>query len=187
MKKELVYITGNAGKVAQVKRDLNFPFEHQKVDVPEIQSVELLEIVEYKAKAAFEKIRKPVLVDDVSLRLNALHRLPGPFIRFFVEEIGAAGICKLLEGYQDRSSVGEVAFAFYDGKLLKTFYAQLPGSTPDQPRGQGGFGWDAVFVPQGSTKTYAEMDDEERSRLYVRRLPMQEIKVFLEEYLGTEC
>lgn len=186
MDNNLVYITGNAGKAAQVSRDLNFPFDHQNVDILEIQSLDLMEVVEHKARAAYEVIKKPVLVDDIALSFNALKRLPGTLIRHFIDEIGNEGLCKILDGFSDRTSTASVAFAFFDGKLLKTFYAELKGETPDETRGAGGFGWDPIFIPEGHTKTYAEMDEGERNRLYVRHRPMKEIEEFLKDYFKND-
>lgn len=185
MTQEIFYITGNMGKLAQVQRDLNFPFTHKSVEVHEIQSLNLLEVVEAKAKEAFAKIGKPVLVDDVALSFAALGKLPGPLVRHFIDEIGNKGICKLIVNEKNRGALAEVTFAFYDGKALKTFHAKLEGTVPDQPRGTGGYGWDPIFIPKGYTQTYAEMEDSERNRLYVRQIPMKDIGLFLHNYIDV--
>src|SRR5688572_11256576 len=94
----LTFITGNPAKAEQLRRHLEYPVEHQKLDLHEIQSLDLREIVEHKAKDAFRQVGKPVLVEDTSLIFHALGRLPGPLIRWFLEELGNPGLCKLLDG-----------------------------------------------------------------------------------------
>ena len=83
----ITFITGNQKKADYLARYLGFPIEHIKLDLDEIQSLELQEIVEHKVKQAYAKIKKPVIVEDASLEFTALGRLPGPFIKFFFEEM----------------------------------------------------------------------------------------------------
>lgn len=92
----ITFITGNQKKADYLARYLGFPIEHIKLDLDEIQSLDLDEIVEHKVKQAYEKIKKPVLVEDASLEFMALGRLPGPFIKFFIEEMGLDKLCTLL-------------------------------------------------------------------------------------------
>lgn len=83
----ITFITGNQKKADYLARYLGFPIEHIKLDLDEIQSLELKEIVEHKVKKAYAKIKKPVIVEDASLEFTSLGRLPGPFIKFFIEEM----------------------------------------------------------------------------------------------------
>jgi inosine triphosphate pyrophosphatase len=83
----ITFITGNQKKADYLARYLGFRIEHIKLDLEEIQSMELQEIVEHKVKQAYEKIKKPVIVEDASLEFTALGKLPGPFIKFFIEEM----------------------------------------------------------------------------------------------------
>lgn len=76
MLQKITFITGNAKKAEYLEKYLGFPVAHEKLDLDEIQSLDLREIVEHKAKQAYEKIGSPVLVEDVSLEFTALGRLP---------------------------------------------------------------------------------------------------------------
>lgn len=62
-----VFITGNADKAAYLARYLGVELDHQKIDLDEIQSTSLEEIVEHKVRQAYDRIGKPVLVEDVAL------------------------------------------------------------------------------------------------------------------------
>jgi len=90
----LTFITGNTAKAEQLARHLEYPVTHQKLDLPEIQSLDLKEIVEHKAKEAYKQIKKPVLVEDTSLTFSVLGKLPGPLIKWFLTELDNAGLCR---------------------------------------------------------------------------------------------
>jgi len=100
--KQLIFITSNASKAKQLSWHLGVEVLHQSIVLAEIQSLDLNEVVEYKAREAFKIIKKPVLVEDTSLIFNALGKLPGPLIKWFLQELDNVGLCKLLNGYEDR-------------------------------------------------------------------------------------
>lgn len=97
MKQMVTFITGNAKKAEYLEKYLGFPVAHEKIDLDEIQSLDLYNIVEHKVREAYKKIGKPVLVEDASLEFVELGRLPGTFIRFFLEEMSEEKICQLLD------------------------------------------------------------------------------------------
>jgi inosine triphosphate pyrophosphatase len=83
----VTFITGNQKKADYLAKYLGFPIEHIRLDLDEIQSLSLREIVEHKVRQAYAKVGKPVIVDDVSLTFAELGKLPGPFIKFFEQEL----------------------------------------------------------------------------------------------------
>src|SRR5262249_20796025 len=95
---KVTFITGNQGKADYLARYLGHPVDHQKVDVDELQSMDLKVIVEHKVRQAYNIVKSPVLVEDVSLEFKALGGLPGPFIKFFEHSMNYQEICDLLEG-----------------------------------------------------------------------------------------
>jgi non-canonical purine NTP pyrophosphatase (RdgB/HAM1 family) len=180
MNKLPIYVTGNLDKLKELKKYLNIDLEHQKLDLDEIQSLNLAEVVEHKAKSAYAIIGKPVLVEDTSLTFNALGKLPGPLIKWFLNELGNKGLCSLLDNYTDRSAIASVMFALYDGSDLQTFYGEKAGSIAQSPRGEKSFGWNPTFIPQGHTKTWGEMNDEEKSASSIRKIALTQLKKHLE-------
>jgi len=181
MERQLTFITGNAAKAEQLGRHLDHPVAHKKLDLAEIQSLDLHEIIEHKTKEAYKQIGGVVLVEDTSLTFKALGRLPGPLIKWFLTELDNAGLCKLLNGYEDRSAVAEVCFGLYDGKELRMFEGEARGSVAPIPRGERGFGWDPVFIPEGHTKTWGEMDPEEQKDTSMRRIALKKLEAFLQQ------
>lgn len=177
----LTFISGNPGKAEAVRRYVDFPVSYAKIDLAEIQSLDLPTVVQFKAEEAYKHLRSPVLVEDTSLRFSALGRLPGPLIKWFLTELGTAGLCRLLDGQQDRSAVAEVSFGLYDGQSLQTFDGSREGSVSAEPRGDNGYGWDPIFVPDGYRKTWGEMTLEEQEATPFRRPALESLEKYLRE------
>ena len=155
--KSITFITGNAAKAEYLKEYFKQPFEHMKLDLPEIQSLDLREVVEDKAKRAFAIVKKPVLVEDVSLVLHGMKKLPGPFVKLFETALGDEVICTLATQIGDRRAHVEIMFALYDGKDMKIFNGEMDGRIAEEPAGESGFGWDVVFINDGYDVTRAQM------------------------------
>jgi inosine triphosphate pyrophosphatase len=175
----VTFITGNQGKADHLAKYLGHPMEHFKLDLDEIQSLDLKPIVEHKVRQAYEQIKKPVLVEDVSLEFTAFGRLPGPFIKWFLEEMELVDICKMLNG-KDRSATGRCMFGYYDGKQLKLLEGSITGAIAQKPAGEGGFGWDKIFVADGYDVTRAQLPEADYKKVYLQIRPFAKLKAFLE-------
>lgn len=178
MNKQITFITGNQNKADYLSRYLGFPIEHKKIDLDEIQSLDLKTIVEHKVRQAYEKVKKPILVEDVSLEFEAMGKLPGPFIKFFQEELSFETICSLLDG-KSRNATARCSMGYFDGENLKIFEASMKGIISEKPVGIGGFGWDKIFIPEGYSVTRAELNEEDDKKTYLQIKPFQELKDFL--------
>lgn len=175
----LTFVTGNSSKAAQLGRHLDFPVLHHKLDLPEIQSLDLREVVEHKAREAWKHVESPVLVEDTSLIFQSLGKLPGPLIKWFLMELDNAGLCRMLDGHKDRSAIAQVCFGLYDGQEFNIFDANMVGTIASTPIGKRGFGWDPIFIPKGQTKTWGEMDAEEQKATSMRRVALKKLEKFL--------
>lgn len=176
--KEVVFITGNQKKADYFAELIGFPIEHVKVDLDEIQSFNLHEIVAHKLRQAFDEVHRPVLVEDVSLEFSALGRLPGTFIKWFQEELSHEELCRLLDG-RDRSAVARCVFGYYDGEKEVYFEGHLNGTVPEKPAGSEGYGWDPIFIPDGYDVTRAEFSPEDDRNTYQIIKPIAQIRDFL--------
>ncbi|XP_066295216.1 inosine triphosphate pyrophosphatase-like isoform X2 [Branchiostoma lanceolatum] len=105
--RRIVFVTGNAKKLEEVKQILGagFPYEvvAKKVDLPEYQG-EPDDISRAKAREAAKQIQGPCVVEDTCLCFNALGGLPGPYIKWFLEKIGPEGLHRMLTGWEDKSA-----------------------------------------------------------------------------------
>lgn len=175
----LTFITGNTGKAEELKRVLTMPIDHIKIDLNEIQSLDLSEIVKHKAQEAYKKLGKPILIEDTALVFKSMNNLPGPLIKWFLQEIGNEGLCAILNQLPLRDATAISMFGYYDGSALKIFEGKIDGQISEFPRGNSGFGWDAIFVPKGSEKTLAQMDTQEKDKFSMRRLALGKLKKYL--------
>ena len=177
--KDITFITSNINKAKQVAKYSSFPISHKNIELVEIQSLDPKEVIIHKAKEAFKILKSPVIVEDVSVVIHAMGRLPGPFIKFFEIELGVEEICKIVNLYSDRSATIGIIFAFFDGKLLKTFPATIKGTVSDKPKGEGGFGFDPIFTPQGYAQTRAQMNEKNYDETSYRRIAFEKLQKFL--------
>ena len=175
----LTFITSNQNKAALLSEYLGHPVTHQALDLSEIQSLDLEEIACCKAQEAFRLVGQPVLVEDMSLTFNALGELPGPFIKWFLKSLGNPGLCKILDSYEDRSAVATVIFCLNDGEEQHFFTGTVTGHIAQEPRGDQGFGWDSIFIADGETKTWGEMDKEEQFKASMRPEAFEKLRTFL--------
>ena len=176
---KFTFITGNAGKAKYLSDYFHAPVDHVKLDLHEIQSLNLREVVDDKARRAYTIVGSPVLVEDVSLIFNGLKKLPGPLIKWFLETLGNDGLCRLLDSLDDRSAFAEVEFAICDEKGVHTFGGSMEGTIAENPRGEMGFGWDPIFIPEGHSKTWAEMTDDEKHATSMRKIALEKVSSFL--------
>ena len=133
-----------------------------------------------KAKAAYAILGTPVLVEDTALTFAALGKLPGTFVKWFFESIGNEGLAKLLNGYDNRNATAETCFALCDETGVHLFRNWICGTVSYEPKGEEGYGWNPIFIPDGASKTYAEMSTEEQNKHSMRRLAIEKLQVFLE-------
>lgn len=179
--KSVTFITGNLNKVTYLEKYLGYPVKHIKLNLDEIQSLDPKEIVEHKVRQAYEKVKEPVLVEDGSLEFTALGRLPGPFIRFFVEEIPLDAICRILDD-KSRKAVARTTFGYFDGNKVRFFEGRLDGEIAQAPAGENGWDWDMIFIPEGYSKTRGQFDEEEYQKTSAQLRPFAALKEFLENH-----
>ncbi|MDQ3064982.1 MAG: non-canonical purine NTP pyrophosphatase [bacterium] len=177
---DLVFVTGNMNKVKQVEKYLGQTLEHEHVDLDEIQDLDPAVVLEHKAKEAYRILQRPVLVEDASLVFHALGKLPGPFIKFFLQELDTGGLIRLLDGNDDRRATHTVIFGIYDGKSFHEFSASINGVIATDVKGSGGFGFDPTFIPDGQEQTRAEMDEETYAKYQPRNHAAKKLANFIE-------
>lgn len=178
--RDVVFVTGNQHKADRYAKMIGRPIDHHKLDQQEIQSTDLKEVAEHKARQAFDVIGRPVLVEDVGLFFHALGPLPGPFIKFFVDQPdGLEVLCRMLDGFEDRSAHTEIVMCYYDGNEPVFFSGTHGGYIADSPRGDGGFGYDAIWCIEGfDGRTRAELTPDEDQDTYESIRPVKALRRF---------
>lgn len=170
----ITLVTGNKHKLREYGRLLpkDFPYTHNGLDLDEIQSFDSVEIIADKTRRAYEIIGSPVLVEDVTAGLNCLNGLPGPFIKYFEERMGQEVLYLLAN--EDKRATVTCTIGYFDGHQLVLATGQVEGTVVPM-RTTNGFGFDNVFIPNGSTKTFAEMSEADKDKFSHRGLAVQDL------------
>jgi XTP/dITP diphosphohydrolase len=169
---KLTLVTGNKGKVKEIQAMLpDVSLEIYDSGYPEIQADRLEEVVSFGAEWLSKRIEPPFLLDDSGLFIESLGGFPGVYSSYVFRTIGNVGILKLLEG-KARNATFSTVLGYYDGSL-HIFKGECNGKIAESPRGTQGFGFDPVFIPEGSEKTFAEMTVEEKNRYSHRSMAMR--------------
>jgi non-canonical purine NTP pyrophosphatase (RdgB/HAM1 family) len=172
----IAFVTGNTGKVHEAERILGVSLKQVTLDLEEIQEIAVEPVVRKKALQAYAVLREPVLVEDTGFYIQAWNGLPGALIKWFLKALGTEGICRLMQGEKNRTVTAVTSFGYYDGSRYHGFTGEVVGVIPQTPRGAGGFGWDPIFQPLSSEKTFAEMRPEEKDRISMRRQALEKLR-----------
>ena len=175
---KLYFATGNSGKADEAAKILDVPIEIVKLELEEIQSLDVKKVAEHKARQAFEKLGKPVFVDDVSFEVMAWNGFPGPFIKFISVAGGEELLLKMLKGEDDRRVKVTATIAYHDGKEIHIVEGSFMGTIVER-RGKGGWGFDPFVIPEGQTKTFGEMDEELKNSVSHRYHALMNFKKLL--------
>jgi len=175
--KQLKFVTGNPDKLREAQAILGVDLGQAELpDLHEIQTYDVHTLVENKARQAHAILQCPVMVEDSGLLFEAWNGLPGALVKWFEQSVGCAGMLKMLEGFGDRKAVAQCLVAVYDGHEILIGKGEVTGTVSDRLRGDNGFGWDVIFIPEGHDRTYAEMTAEEKNAISHRRRAFESLK-----------
>ncbi len=158
-------VTGNRNKLIEAERIVGVKLECESVDLPEIQSLDIFEVLRAKGEEAFRRLRRPVVVEETGFELAAMGGFPGPLVKWMLDAVGPAGIARTAHALGDTRATARCALIYLDGESERVAEGETRGELVLEPRGDGGFGWDPVFVPEGRSETYAELGSELKDRL----------------------
>jgi len=167
----IFFATDNFNKFNEARRVLA---EHGiaggmlRAKASEIQSESLEEIAKASVEEAFERCHLPVIVEDAGLHVEALNGFPGPYAAYAYKTIGNKGLLRLMENVEDRRARFRSVVAYYSGELElpMCFVGEAIGEITKQVKEgdyRSGFGFDPIFKPANSDKTFAEMGVSEKN------------------------
>ncbi len=158
----ILFETGNKGKLKEVKAifaGLGHEIEQLEDDCPEIQADTLEEVVEAALKWLWEKHRSPVMIDDSGLFIDSLKGFPGVYSAYALKTLGCQGLLKLMDGMDERGAEFRCCAGYVDAKGdIITRSGIVRGRIIREMRGDGGFGFDPIFAPEGYDMTFAELE-----------------------------
>jgi len=160
-----VLVTGNPGKLAEARRLCEVQLRAAEIDLPEIQSLDIRTVLRAKAIEAFDRLQRPVLVDETALELAALNGFPGALVKWMLDSVGAEGIARTARSLGDTRATARCALLYYTANQQVFAEGATDGHLVLPPRGDLGFGWDSIFQPDGHELTYAEISGATKDRI----------------------
>lgn len=190
---ELVIATNNKGKMREIAailqgvellslKDIGFT-----ADIPEPYDT-FEENAHTKAATVHAFCGKNVFADDSGICANALGGAPGVFSARYAghdtdDERNLQKLLTELKGKEDKTAYYKAVICLIWEDRVYYFEGECHGHIIEQPRGEGGFGYDPIFVPQGHEQTFAELDPALKNEISHRGKVVRKMVAFIKEQL----
>lgn len=187
---KLIFATNNQNKVKEIKAATGHRMDIVTlkdagidIDIPEPYDT-LQENAETKAKTIFKMTYENCFSEDTGLEVDALNGAPGVHTARYAgdqksDKDNIALILKNLEGQSNRNArFRTVIYLIYEGQH-HMFEGVCEGRIAEKARGEDGFGYDPIFVPDGDMRTFAEMTIEEKAQYSHRKKALEKLIGFL--------
>jgi len=194
---KIILATRNKGKVAEMRAVLaGLPVELLSVsDFPDAPYVEedqntLEGNARKKAMAFYRHTGLPALADDTGLEVSALNGQPGVHSARYagpeaVDSDNRSRLLKELAGITKRDAKFRTIIAFVESEKIRYFKGECAGRILEEERGTGGFGYDALFVPEGEILTFAEMSAEQKNTISHRSRALHKLAVYIANHFPS--
>lgn len=177
----IFFATANVNKFNEARKVLaeyKIAVGMLKVKGLEIQSENLEQIASASAEEAFRRCNLPTIVEDAGLFIDALNGFPGPYSAYVYKTIRNAGLLRIMKDLKDRKAGfrSVVAYRSANFDAPTCFKGDIAGEITikeNRSKGDGGFGFDPIFRPDESDKTFAEMSIAEKNKHSHRALALR--------------
>ena len=188
---KLLVATGNSHKTDEIRAILGAGYVVSDLKAhPELPEVEetgttFLENATLKAVEISKQVEGLILSDDSGLEVDALDGEPGVYSSRYAGEAGndAANNKKLLHELQGEDSRTArfrcMMVLAQDGEVLTSFDGAVEGRMLSELHGEGGFGYDPLFVPDGYDQTFSQLSEGIKNQLSHRAVAMQKVVAWL--------
>lgn len=190
---ELVFATNNEKKLKEAREIF---FNHDFIRILSLSDIGLVDIeiaedfptfkenAHQKASFIFQKTQKACIADDSGLEIDALGGAPGVFSARYAgepknDQKNIEKVLQNLKGMQQRSAQFTTSIHLASSQYNNTFEGSIKGHITEQERGDSGFGYDPIFIPNGYNKTFAEMTSEEKNTISHRKIALEKLFIFL--------
>lgn len=189
---KLLFGTNNRNKLEEIQELLGEDFEVLSLadialdmDVEETEDT-LEGNANLKSRGFFEVAKIPCFSDDTGLEVDALGGAPGVYSARYAGENcsyqdNVDKMLKEMAGKTNRKARFRTVVSFYDGKTLRNFEGSVEGIIGEEEQGKGGFGYDPIFFPEGSQKSFAEMSSKDKNEISHRGRAIRKFVAFLKE------
>lgn len=186
---ELIFATHNQNKVKEVAKMLPSYLSMKSLtdigfhDEVEETGTTFEENARLKAQTIFEKTNKNIFADDSGLVIEALDGAPGVYSHRYAgtgkDKDNIAKALKELDGKTNRNAYFISIFCLILNKKEYFFEGRVYGTISTEILGDNGFGYDPIFIPNGYSKSFAQMSAEEKNAISHRGRAVQELNIFL--------
>ena len=190
MKQKIVFATNNAHKLEEVAAILGESYEvlslreiSCEADIPETADTFAGNALQ-KAHYVKEHFGYDCFADDSGLEVDALDGAPGVYSARYSGGGSEENMTKLLHnltGKSERGAQFRTVIALLIGEDTRMFEGIVRGTIIEERRGEGGFGYDPIFVPEGYDKTFAELGSEVKNRISHRAQAVEKLAEYLKE------
>jgi XTP/dITP diphosphohydrolase len=188
---KIIFATNNPNKLAEIQNALGGDFELISLkdigfegEIPETGRTLEANALQ-KATYIFDRYKMPVFADDTGLEVASLNGLPGVDTAHYSGSRDAdSNMQKLLSEmrfHDDRSAAFKTVIAFITADEKKLFSGEIQGHIAKEKSGDGGFGYDPVFVPESESRTFAEMTMDEKKQKNHRVRALKKFTDYLKE------
>lgn len=187
---KIVFATNNAHKLEEVRAILGNSIELITLreagiteDIPENEpTIEGNALA--KARYVYEKCGCDCFADDTGLEVDALGGAPGVHSARYATDghdfaANREKLLRELNSAEDRSARFRTVVALIEGGVERTFEGIVEGSITQEERGEGGFGYDCLFTPEGYDQTFAEISPEEKNSISHRGRAVAKLAKYL--------
>lgn len=190
--KEIIFATNNKHKLEEISRIFDDKYKILSlndigfsVDIPETGTT-LKENAIQKAKFIFDRYNVDCFADDTGLEVDALNGAPGVYSARYAGEgcsynDNVVKLLKAMEGKKNRTAAFKTVIALILNRELHFFEGKIEGEIIETVHGDGGFGYDPIFLPKGYDQTFAEMELSLKNKISHRALATQKLIRFLSE------
>jgi XTP/dITP diphosphohydrolase len=169
------FVTSNRNKFQEVKEVMKahrIEIGWHELKYEEIQADTTEEISRDSCAKIAVKLDGEFFLEDTGLYIDPLNGFPGPYSSYVQKTIGNKGILKLLHN-NGRDATFLTVVSYWNGKEIMQFAGELKGKISYTERGENGFGYDPIFIPDGSEKSLAEMTIPEKNAISHRSIAVQ--------------
>jgi XTP/dITP diphosphohydrolase len=179
---KLYFVTMNDYKAKEVAEYLeNAPVDLQvfKYPIQEILNINLELIARDKALKAYARLGRPCVVEHGGLLIEALQGLPGGLSKVVWDSV-ADRVCGFLDASDSRAAIAQTVIGYCDGQRVHLYKGETKGTISECSRGDYTFQWDPIFIPDGDTRTYAEMGFPEKGKYSQAAKAWRDFATYLE-------
>jgi len=186
----IYFVTQNEHKFNEVlnifsQEKMKFELKHCKLKIIEIQADSNKDVALYKVKCIKDKIHGSFFIEDAGFYVDhPLNGFPGVYSSYVFKTIGNKGIIKLIDDFEHTKAHFSALIGFFSKVTdkISLFEGKVDGRLSPEIRGDKGFGFDPIFIPnERPDKTFGELTIEEKNKISHRGRALKQLISFLKE------